>query len=44
MSAKTHCPQRHEYTPENTKLYQGRRYCRECHRIDARRRRAANRK
>lgn len=38
--AKTHCPQGHEYTEENIKWYQGRRYCRECHRTDNRRRRA----
>lgn len=29
--AKTHCPQGHEYTPENTYYdRRGRRYCREC--------------
>lgn len=28
---KTHCPQGHEYTEENTKYYRGKRYCRECH-------------
>jgi hypothetical protein len=28
--AKTHCPAGHAYTPENTKLYEGRRYCRTC--------------
>jgi hypothetical protein len=39
---KTHCPERHAYTPENTYLYQGRRYCRACWTIrDARRRRKA---
>ena len=27
---KTHCPQGHEYTPENTYLYRGRRDCRIC--------------
>lgn len=27
---KTHCPRRHEYTPENTRLYRGRRFCRAC--------------
>jgi hypothetical protein len=31
--AKTHCPQGHEYTPENTRVYQGRRHCRACHRV-----------
>jgi hypothetical protein len=29
-SRKTHCPSGHEYTAENTNLYQGRRYCRAC--------------
>jgi hypothetical protein len=29
-AVKTHCPQGHEYTPENTRLYRGRRYCRAC--------------
>jgi hypothetical protein len=28
--AKTHCPQGHEYTPENTYINRGRRNCREC--------------
>jgi hypothetical protein len=27
---KTHCPQGHAYDEENTRLYQGRRYCRAC--------------
>ena len=27
---KTHCPKGHEYTPENTKMLKGRRYCRTC--------------
>jgi len=31
--AKTHCPQGHEYTPENTIVKRGRRHCRECNRI-----------
>lgn len=38
---KTHCPQGHEYTPENTKRIPSRpnaRYCRECHRISERER------
>jgi hypothetical protein len=38
-AAKEECPHGHSYTPENTKLYQGRRYCRACHRIDNQRRR-----
>lgn len=28
--SKTHCPHEHEYTPENTRLKQGRRYCKTC--------------
>lgn len=27
---RTHCPSGHEYTPENTYLYDGRRFCRAC--------------
>ena len=27
---KTHCPQGHEYTPENTLTYRGMRTCRQC--------------
>lgn len=33
---KTHCPQGHEYTDENTYLFRGWRSCRECHRVHAR--------
>ena len=34
---KTHCPQGHEYTPENTYVAKtGWRSCRECHRISTR--------
>lgn len=29
-AAKTHCPSGHEYTPENVRLYEERRYCRAC--------------
>lgn len=29
-AARTHCPQGHPYDDLNTRLYQGRRYCREC--------------
>lgn len=29
---KTHCPHGHEYTPENTYLNKGRRFCRACDR------------
>lgn len=39
--ARTHCPSGHEYTPENTKVWRGRRFCRECHRLDSQRRRAS---
>lgn len=28
---KTHCPSGHPYDATNTRLYQGRRYCRACH-------------
>lgn len=35
-AAKTHCPSGHPYDEVNTRLYQGRRYCRECHRIRSR--------
>jgi len=27
---KTHCPQGHEYTPENTMTFNGMRSCRQC--------------
>ena len=36
---KTHCPQGHEYTPENTYIYRGSRYCRGCNREAQTRRR-----
>ena len=42
-AGKTHCPQGHEYTDENTALYRGSRYCRACHRNrNAERRRNRN--
>lgn len=31
-SRKTNCPQGHEYTPENTRMYRGARHCRKCQR------------
>ena len=33
MASKTHCPAGHEYTPENTRIYRGKRNCRACNRI-----------
>lgn len=30
QSKKTHCPQGHEYSQENTRIYAGRRYCKTC--------------
>lgn len=30
--ATTHCPAGHEYTPENTHMWSGWRYCRQCRR------------
>lgn len=33
---KTHCPQGHEYTPENTAVYRHSRSCRACHRARSR--------
>lgn len=40
----THCPSGHPYDIENTKIYQGRRYCRACNRADTRRRRRTKRR
>lgn len=42
MVNRTHCPRNHEYTAENTHLYQGRRFCKACkedRRFEDRRRR-----
>jgi hypothetical protein len=39
---KTHCPHGHEYTPENTMVSRGRRYCRICQRQHNRRNRCHN--
>ena len=33
--AKTHCPRGHAYTEENTRIYRGRRFCRECRQLHA---------
>ena len=35
-AAKTHCPRGHEYTPENTRVENGSRLCRECIRLRVR--------
>lgn len=32
-NTKTHCPSGHEYTEENTGIYNGKRYCRSCRKI-----------
>lgn len=34
--AKTHCVNGHAFTPENVRMYRGRRYCRECARFHGR--------
>ncbi|KKL80707.1 hypothetical protein LCGC14_2002120 [marine sediment metagenome] len=36
-SIKTHCPQGHEYSEENTRIYRGHRHCRICNREQTRR-------
>lgn len=36
MAARTHCPQGHPYDETNTKVYEGRRYCRACHKVYSR--------
>lgn len=33
QTRKTHCPQGHAYSPENTHVYRGARRCRECRRV-----------
>ncbi len=35
--ARTHCPQGHEYTPENTDVYGNERRCKTCRRASQRR-------
>lgn len=37
---RTRCRNGHDYTPENTRMYRGRRYCRACHRENERARTA----
>ena len=43
MTNRTHCPQGHPYSSENTRLSNGRRHCRACDREAQRKYRAANR-
>lgn len=38
---QTHCKRGHEFTPENTRTYQGRRFCRACARVRYSSRKAA---
>jgi hypothetical protein len=38
LALRTHCNHGHEFTPENTSFHHGARRCKECHRIQARRR------
>lgn len=33
MARRTHCPHGHEYSPENTAIYDGRRFCIACSRV-----------
>lgn len=40
-AARTHCPQGHAYSEENTRVYRGMRNCRQCARDSVDRRRAA---
>jgi hypothetical protein len=40
---KTHCPQGHPYSPENTSVRDGSRHCRTCHRERERARKADTR-
>ena len=40
-AAKTHCPHGHAYDAENTRHFEGRRWCRTCRQQQSQRRRAA---
>ncbi|AGM13416.1 HNH endonuclease [Mycobacterium phage Gizmo] len=40
-AAKTHCRWGHEYTPDNTRIYRGKRFCRRCNRDQLRIRRGS---
>lgn len=40
-AAKTHCKWGHEFTPENTRIYSGKRACRTCYKARLRARRQA---
>lgn len=40
---KTHCPREHEYTEENTRYYNGSRFCRTCESIRSKERRQQKR-
>lgn len=40
---KTHCPQGHEYSGKNLGLFRGCRYCKECNRIKAKKKREGKR-
>lgn len=42
--ARTHCPQGHPYSPENTRIYYGCRYCVSCHRERQAKKRKGNQK
>jgi len=37
-ASRTHCKHGHEFTPENTRMYDGYRVCRECRKISDRKR------
>lgn len=41
QARRTHCPYRHSYSPSNTLINKGKRYCRKCDRIHQRARKVA---